>query len=101
MAANGQIDAGQPGDTVSRRAGASLLFGLYRQFYADVGFEVGEVSYVLLTPTEAPVDFDSRSYHLGASYYLDPLSGFSLRLDVAETDVYDLWSISARVFREW
>ena len=55
----------------------------------------------MATPDEARADFSTRGLEVGGALYVESRTGLSLRLLRSDTDVYDLWSLSLGLFREW
>ena len=97
----GRIERGHPGDTISRSAGVGAMLHFPGRYSLGAGVEVGETSYVLLTPDEAAVDFDSVGWRLGASKELNQDWGVGARFDSFTSDVYDLWAIGIELYRRW
>jgi YaiO family outer membrane protein len=95
------FEHGHPGDTSSKSTGFGIMYHRPDHFSLSAGYDFGDVSYVLLMPGEAAVDFDSRSYQFGGSYNFSPRSGVGLRYDFANTDIYDLWSFNLEYFHKW
>jgi hypothetical protein len=63
--------------------------------------EFGDISYLLVGPGTALIDYNSVTYKLYSTYYVTPGFGFNLRLDYEHTDFYDMEGGSLSVFKEW
>jgi YaiO family outer membrane protein len=96
-----RIDIGQPGDTFSNSTNLGVRWGKWRRYYLGSSVHFGETSYVLLAPGQPQIDFSSWSWDVSGTWYQREDRGVSLRFEIFESDVYDLWGLSARVFREW
>ena len=98
---DGRVDIGQPGDTRGHTVGASLLYGIYRRFYANLRGEIGRVAYTLVGPGDALVEYNSRGLRGGLTFYLRPDRGVAVEGALLDSEVYDLWTVGLRAFREW
>jgi len=98
---DGRVDRGNPGSTTSHSIAGSLLYGIWRTFYANVRYEVSEVAYVLVGPSDALVEFDSRGVRAGVTWYVRRDRGFAVEYSRQDTDFYDIQSIGLRAFTEW
>ena len=98
---DGRIDRGQPGDTTGHVIAGSVLYGIYRKFYASLRVETGSVAYLLVGPSDALVEFDSRGVRAGVTWYLRPDRGVAVEFNRLDTDVYDFTGVGLRAFREW
>lgn len=96
-----RVEKGHPGSTTSTAWGGGALFNRPQNYSLSAGFEIGDVSYVLLLPDEAAVDFNSTIFRAGGSKYLDEDWGLSGGFDYSDTDVYNLWTVTLEVFKEW
>lgn len=97
----GRIDIGHPGQTTSRSGGFGLMWNQWRRWTIDSSYEAGDVSYVLVAPGNALVNFQSQTWRVGASAYLGERWGISARYEQVDADVYDLWTVGGHVFVEW
>jgi YaiO family outer membrane protein len=97
----GRLDIGQPGSTTTKLAQLGLIYGIYRRLYVGATYEFGDVSYVLVGPSEALVGFGSRGWTVDGTLYVRRDWGIGARVTSYDTDVYDLWSVTLRVFKEW
>ncbi len=98
---DGRVDVGQPGSTTGHTLAASLLYGIYKRFYAHLRAETGRVAYTLVGTGSALVEYDSQGVRAGASLYLREDRGVSAEFSWLDTEVYDLRSVSLRLFRNW
>lgn len=98
---DGRLERGQPGDTTGHSIAGSLLYGIYRSFYANVRYEVGRVAYLLVGPSDALVEFDSRGLRAGVTWYIERDRGVGLEFNRLDTDAYDFTGVGVRAFREW
>lgn len=101
LGASGRYDIGQPGETVSTSGGLGITYGVYRKRYIGAAIEFGDVSYLLVGPSEALVDYNSTAYKLYFSHYQTPSVGLHLRLDYENTSYYELVGGSITLFKEW
>ncbi|KPL17958.1 MAG: hypothetical protein AMJ92_10185 [candidate division Zixibacteria bacterium SM23_81] len=101
LSASGRYDIGQPGETVSTSGGLGITYGVYRKRYIGAAVEFGDVSYLLIGPSEVLVDYNSTTYKLYFSHYQTPSVGFHLRLDYERNSFYDLVGGSITLFKEW
>jgi len=101
VGADGRVDIGQPGDTQGHTVAVSLLYGIYRKLYLSARAETGRVAYLLVGPSDALVEFDSRGLRLGATWYVQEDRGVGVEFSVLDTEVYDLTNVGLRAFREW
>ena len=101
LGASGRYDIGQPGETVSTSGGLGITYGVYRKRYIGAAIEFGDVSYLLVGPGEALVDYNSTTYKLYFSHYQTPSVGFHLRLDYERNSSYELVGGSITLFKEW
>lgn len=99
--AGGRVDVGYPGRSTSRSLRAGLTYARYRQLYLGVDGEAGTVAYTLLAPGEAFVDYWTRSAGVSGSVYLPRGFIAGVRFEYAETEIYDLRSVSLKLAREW
>lgn len=98
---DGRLERGQPGDTRGHTIAGSLLYGIYRSFYANLRYEVGRVAYLLVGPSDALIEFDSRAVRAGVTWYIRSDRGVGLEFNRLDTDVYDFTGVGLRAFREW
>lgn len=98
---DGRIDRGSPGATTGKSIAGSLLYGIYRTFYASVRVETAQVAYLLVGPQDALVEFDSDTVRAGVTWYVRPTRGVALEFTRQVTDFYDFHSIGLRAFTEW
>ncbi len=101
VSASERIEIGQPGSTLSKTTNLGLRWGRWRRYYLGSGLHFGETSYVLIVPGQPQVDFSSWSWDLSGTWYLRSDRGVSLRFEQFRSEVYDLWGLSLRLFREW
>jgi YaiO family outer membrane protein len=101
LSAHGRIERGHPGDTISRSAGCGAMLHFPGRYSLGAGIEFGETSYVLLTPDEAAVDFESFGWRAAASKELSADWGIGARLESFTSDVYDLWALGIELYRRW
>lgn len=96
LAAGGSVYFGSPGDTTSPSLSLSATWYNWKRIYVGAGITFGRVSYLVLGPTDALVDYNSTSYNLGASYWIDGGSGVNAGVDYGESDYYTVrgWNVS-------
>jgi YaiO family outer membrane protein len=101
VSAQGRCDWGQPGDTRSTSGGVGLSYVIWRRMSVGVGYDTGDVSYLMVGPGRALVDYHSTGWNLGYSQWFDAHWGLNARLDYGETPFYDVRGASLSLFREW
>jgi YaiO family outer membrane protein len=101
LGAFGRQEYGHPGSTTSTSGGMGITYLIYKKFYLGGAVEFGDISYLLVGPGTALVDYNSVAYKLYSTYYVTPSAGFNLRLDYEDTDFYDMHGFSFSVFKEW
>jgi YaiO family outer membrane protein len=94
-------DTGYPGKTISRSGGVSLTYSLWRLMDIGGGYTWGDVSYILLNPGEAHVNYSAEGYFLNASRWFGKDWGVNLRLDYGETDFYHFRGFNLGAFKEF
>lgn len=94
-------DTGYPGRTVSRSGGVGLTYSMWRSWDLGAGLSFGDVSYILLSPGEARVDYATNGYYLGGSLWLGDDWGLNLRLDAERTSFYEFRGGTLSVFKEF
>jgi YaiO family outer membrane protein len=99
--ASARNEYGDPGNTTSRGGSVDVVYGVYRKRYFGVGAEFGSVSYLLVDPTTALIDYDRVAVHATLQLYLTPRSGLNVRLEHEHNDFYDLRTGLVSYFREW
>jgi YaiO family outer membrane protein len=101
IGASGRQDYGYPGRTISRSWGGGLTYYQWRKLYIGAGFDRGDVSYMLIKPDRAEVNFNSTAYNLGGSYWFTDKSGLNLRLSHGRTSFYTVNGVTVSLFQEW
>ncbi len=101
MGANYLHDTGYPGKTTSRSGGVGLTYSLWRLMDIGGGYNWGKVSYMLVGPGQALVNYSARGFFLGGSRWFDDSWGINLRLDYGETDFYEFRGFNLGVFKEF
>lgn len=94
-------DTGYPGKTISRSGGVSLTYSLWRKLDLGAGITFGKVSYTLVSPGFAHVDYSANGSFAGVNWWAGERWGVNLRLDYGETDFYRFRGFTFGVFREW
>jgi len=94
--AGGSVYFGNPGNTTSPSLNLSATWYNWKKIYVGAGITFGRVSYLVLGPTDALVDYNSTTYNLGASYWIDGGSGVNAGFDYGDSDFYTVrgWSLS-------
>jgi YaiO family outer membrane protein len=101
LAAHGRADFGEPGGTASTAFGGGVTYLVWRRTHVGAGAEWGDVSYQLVGPGEALVDYRSHAYHVALSQWFDARTGLNLRLDYGDTPFYVVRGATLSLFREW
>lgn len=97
----GRYDRGYPGDTETTSGGIGITYYVWKKLYIGVGAEFGDVSYLLVEPDEAQVDYHAEGYNLGCSYWLNSRSGLNFRLGYGDAGFYRVKGATLSYFREW
>ena len=98
---SGRQDYGYPGRTISRSGGAGVTWYQWRRNYVGASVDFGDVSYMLVGPSQAEVGFNSATYTLGISHWFTGRYGANLRLSHGRTSFYDVDGVTVSLFREW
>ena len=99
--AQGRFDLGQPGATRSASGGVGLSYVVWRRLSVGIGYDVGRVSYQLVGPGVALVDYRSSGVNLGYSQWFGAHWGLNTRVDYGDTPFYTVRGAAASLFREW
>jgi len=101
LGANVQYSIGQPGDTVSSLYGVGLTWYRYKNIYIGAGYNSGDVSYMLVSTTNALVDYESSGWFIALSKWLTDHSGINLRFDHGSTSFYRINGFIISYFHEF
>jgi YaiO family outer membrane protein len=101
LGATGRHEIGHPGETSSNSVDLSVTWFQWLRLYVGVGYRFGAVSYQLIGPTTALVDYDETDLYATVSWHLRPDLGLNARLDVLDNDVYDLTAARLSLFKRW
>jgi YaiO family outer membrane protein len=101
FALSGRCDFGQPGSTISTLGGAGVTWYRWKRIYLGASADFGDVSYMMVGPGRAVVNFHSSSFSLGFSRWFNSHAGMNLRLSYGKTSFYKVGGITASLFREW
>ncbi len=99
--AQARLDIGQPGATQSASGGVGLSYVVWRRLSIGVGYDVGNVSYQLVGPGKALVDYRGSGFNLGYSQWFDAQWGLNAKVDYGDTPFYIVRGASLGIFREW
>ncbi|NIM18916.1 MAG: YaiO family outer membrane beta-barrel protein [Candidatus Latescibacteria bacterium] len=97
----GRYHLGFPGRTTSLSGGVGVTYQVYRKAYVGAVVELGEISYMLVGPSNVLEDYRSVGYKLYVTHYQTPSAGFNFRLDYERTEFYRLRGIMISLFKEW
>jgi len=98
---NGSLYRGSPGDTSSPSMHLGLTWYRWRRLYLGMGFGYGQVSYAVLGAQTTVIDYDSSSFDVGASWWIDDGSGINLSADYGDTDFYWVRGVNLSYFRQF
>jgi YaiO family outer membrane protein len=98
---SGRQDYGYPGRTVSRSGGAGITWFQWRRTYLGANVDFGKVSYMLVGPAQAKVNFNSTTYGVGFSRWFTDRTGMNLRGTYGRTSFYKVGGVTVSLFREW
>ena len=101
VSVQGRFDVGQPGSTHAPSGGVGLSYVVWRRTSIGIGYDVGKVSYQLVGPGKALVDYRSTGVNLGFSQWFGKQWGLNTRVDYGETPFYNVRGASLGIFREW
>jgi YaiO family outer membrane protein len=101
LSAQGRCDWGQPGDTRSLSGGVGVSYVVWRRMSIGVGYDAGDVSYLVVGPGETLVDYHGSGFNVGYQQWFGAHWGLNARLDYGETPFYNVRGASVSVFREW
>ena len=87
--------------TTGQVLASTNVVGTHKRKALGVGYDAGDVSYLLVGPGEALVDYHGTGFNLGYSQWFDAHWGLNARLDYGETPFYTVRGASLSVFREW
>jgi YaiO family outer membrane protein len=99
--ATGRYEVGYPGRNTSTNGGVNLTYSVWKKWALGAGIHGGEVSYQLLAPDLALVDYTRTALMLYHTRYLKSDIGFTSRVDYEHNDLYNLFGITLSVFKEW
>lgn len=94
-------DIGHPGDAISKSWGLGATWYLWKKTYLGAGIEGGQVSYMLVGPQSALVDYDSKGWSVYWQQWLLSDGGFTLRYEHGTTDYYQVDGYSLGLFKEF
>jgi len=101
LAAGARYELGYPGRTESSSLDLSVTWFRWLDLYLGAGARFGSVSYQLIGPGSAIVDYDETAWYLLATRYVRPDWGFTARFEQADNDVYTLRTVRVSLFKEW
>jgi YaiO family outer membrane protein len=101
LGGSGRQDYGHPGDTSSRSWGVGLTWYQWRRNYIGVNVDWGKVSYMLVDPAVAKVNFNSTAIGLGYSHWFADNYGVNLRGSYGRTSFYKVGGATLSWFWEW
>jgi len=94
-------DIGQPGNTSTRSGGLEVTWFNWQKRFIGVVFELGDVNYTQVGPTDFLVAYKQVSTRVHFTQYFTPTMGLNFRGDWGTNDLYDLYGISVNLFTEW
>jgi YaiO family outer membrane protein len=94
-------DVGQPGNTTTKSGGIEVTWFDWQKRFIGVVFELGDVNYTQVGPTDFLVAYKQVSTRVYFTQYFTPTMGFTFRGDWATNDLYDLYGISVHLFTQW
>lgn len=97
----GRYDVGYPGRRISTWGGLWVGYVIWKEAVFQVGGRTGDVSYQLVGPEEALVDYNSTSVDGFAQLYLWGLSGLESKVEYEANDIYNVFTITLGFFKEW
>lgn len=97
----GRYEVGYPGRNTSTNGGINLTYNVWKQWALGAGIQGGEVSYQLISPDEALVDYNRTALMMYYTRYVKHDIGFTSRVDYEHNDLYNLFGVTLSVFKEW
>lgn len=97
----GRHEVGYPGRNTSTNGGVNLTYSVWKRWAIGAGIQGGEVSYQLISPDRALVDYNRTALMLYHTRYVRSDIGFTVRTDYEHNDLYNLFGITLSVFKEW
>lgn len=94
-------DIGHPGDAVSKSWGLGATWYLWKKTYLGAAVSGGQVSYMLVGPQSALVDYDAHGWSCYWQQWLLTDGGFTLRYEHGTTDYYQVDGYSLSLFKEF
>ena len=78
-----------------------VSYVVWRRLSIGVGYDAGDVSYLVVGPGQALVDYHGSGFNVGYQQWFDAHWGLNARLEYGETPFYNVRGASVSVFREW
>jgi YaiO family outer membrane protein len=101
LSAGGSVYYGSPGSTTSPSITLGATWYTWQKLYIGAGATWGRVSYTVIGPQNALVDYNAKGFNLGASYWLDGESGVSAGYSYGDSDFYVVRGFSLSYFRRF
>lgn len=99
--ATGRYEVGYPGRNTSTNGGINLTYNVWKTWALGAGVQGGEVSYQLISPDVALVDYNRTAVMMYHTRYVKSDIGFTARVDYEHNDLYNLFGVTVSVFKEW
>ncbi len=94
-------DMGQPDDNITKSMGLGLTWFTWQERYIGGQFSYGDVNYTQINANNFLVAYEQFTFRLSYSEYFNPTFGATLKFDYGTNKFYDVYGISASVFKTW
>jgi YaiO family outer membrane protein len=96
-----RYEVGYPGRTTSPNGGIGLTYSVWKKWALGGAVELGSVAYEVIDPEEPLVDYERIAFMAHYQRYVKADFGFNTQVEYEYNDLYDLFAITASVFKEW
>ncbi len=94
-------DMGQPGSTVTMSGGLGATWFNWQQRYIGATLQYGDINYTQVGVTDFLVGYEEFLVRGTYSEYFNPKMGLNVRAEWATNEMWDMYGISASIFKEW
>jgi YaiO family outer membrane protein len=94
-------DMGQPGSTVTMSGGLGATWFTWQERYIGVTLQYGDVNYTQVGVTDFLVGYQEFLIRGTYSEYINPTMGLNFRAEYSTNEMWDMYGISASIFKEW
>jgi YaiO family outer membrane protein len=94
-------DIGQPGDTVTKTVGLGATWYTWQKRYIGGMIVYGDVNYTQVSANDFLVAYEQFELRLNYSEYFNPTFGTNIRVFLGTNEYFDVYGVSASLFKSW